>query len=181
MNRIEQHPILDIPESEEVLFDYNGHQVKGRKGYTIASALHQAGFTVHSHSLEDRERSLECGIGKCGACEMLVDGKIKRICITPVDNVKTVKEIPHDYLPELEDAKPEPQKVYYTQVAIVGAGPAGLACRQYLNELGIDNIVIDNNAMIGGQFNMQTHQFFFFEKIYIGMIFSKFRYSIDVK
>ena len=74
------------------------------------------------HSLENRERSLECGIGKCGACEMLVDGKIKRICITPVDNVKTVKEIPHDYLPELEDAKPEPQKVYYTQVAIVGAG-----------------------------------------------------------
>ena len=30
--------------------------------------------------------------------------------------------------------------------------------------MGIDNIVIDNNAMIGGQFNMQTHQFFFFEK-----------------
>ncbi len=28
----------------------------------------------------------------------------------------------------------------------------------------IDNIVIDNNDKIGGQFTMQTHQFFFFEK-----------------
>ncbi len=164
MNRIEQHPILDIPQSEEVVFEYNGHEVKGRKGYTIAAALHQAGFTVHSHSLDGRERSLECGIGKCGACEMLVDGKIKRICITPVDGVRKVREIPHDYLPDLEEPKDNSQQVYYTQVAIIGAGPAGLACRQYLNEMGIDNIVIDNNAMIGGQFNMQTHQFFFFEK-----------------
>ena len=106
MNKIEQHPILDIPQSEEVVFEYNGHKVVGYKGYTIATALHRAGFTVHSHSIEDRERSLECGIGKCGACEMLVDGKIKRICITPVEGVKKVQEIPHDYLPELEEINP---------------------------------------------------------------------------
>ena len=44
------------------------------------------------------------------------------------------------------------------------SGPAGLATREVLLEHGIENIVIDNNATIGGQFNMQTHQFFFFEK-----------------
>ena len=68
----------------------------GDKGFTIAAALHQAGYPVHSHSLKNRNRSLECGIGKCGACEMLVDGQIRRICITKIDDIKEVKEIPKD-------------------------------------------------------------------------------------
>lgn len=164
MNKIEKHPILDIREGESVEFSYNGVKVKGQKGYTIAAALHQAGFPIHSHSLDGRNRSLECGIGKCGACEMLVDGKIRRICITKVDGVKEVREIPKDYQPDV-DANPQKEvRIYKTTVAIIGAGPAGLACREKLIELGIPNMVIDNNASIGGQFNMQTHQFFFFEK-----------------
>ena len=73
MYKIETHPILEIPENNEVTFLFNGKQVVGQADYTIAAALHQAGFPIHSHSLEGRERSLECGIGKCGACEMLVD------------------------------------------------------------------------------------------------------------
>ena len=164
MYRIEKHPILDIPQSEIVEFIYNGQKVQGRKGYTVAAALHQAGFPVHSHSIDGKPRSLECGIGKCGACEMLVDGKIRRICITPVDNVKEVRELDKEYMPDVLPVAPREVKIYKTQVAIIGAGPAGLACREQLNAFGIDNIVVDSNARIGGQFNMQTHQFFFFEK-----------------
>ncbi len=165
MERILKHPILQIPSAEETSFTFNNVEVKGLKGFTIAAALHQAGFPVHSHSLENRKRSLECGIGKCGACEMLVDGEIKRICITLIDGIKEVKEIPAGYQPENKSyEKKEPVKVYRTTVAIVGAGPAGLAAREMLNKHGIDNIVIDNNERIGGQFLMQTHQFFFFEK-----------------
>ena len=164
MYRITEHPILDIPKSEEVVFEFNGQKVTGRRGYTIAAALHQAGFPIHSHSVDGRERSLECGIGKCGACQMLVDGEIKRICITPVDGVKEVREIPQNYFPEVTEPKAPQMKIYKTQVAVIGAGPAGLACREALNQLGISNVVIDNNERVGGQFNMQTHQFFFFEK-----------------
>jgi len=43
-------------------------------------------------------------------------------------------------------------------------GPAGLATREKLLENNIENIVVDNNDKIGGQFPMQTHQFFFFVK-----------------
>ena len=164
MYPIEKHPILDIPQSEVVEFLFNGQKVKGHKGYTIAAALHQAGFPVHSHSLAGRNRSLECGIGKCGACEMLVDGKIRRICITKVDDVHEVCELSKNYQPSTGENPQREVKIYKTTVAIIGAGPAGLACREKLNELGIDNLVIDNNSKIGGQFNMQTHQFFFFEK-----------------
>ena len=165
MQRINSHPILNVEKKEVVEFNYNGKIIKGEKGFTIAAALHQAGFPVHSHSLKDRNRSVQCGIGKCGACEMLVDGVIKRICITKVDKIKEVTEIPKDFNPKIVVPKTEEaSKVYKTTVAIIGAGPAGLASREILNNHNIPNIVIDNNDKIGGQFLMQTHQFFFFEK-----------------
>ena len=165
MGKITEHPILDIPHNDEVVFNYEGNEVIGEKGFSIAAALHRAGYPVHSHSLKKRKRSVECGIGKCGACEMIVDGQIKRICITPVDTVKEVKEIPQDYQPvaRIPNTK-KPVDVYRTVVTIIGAGPAGLAAREVLNKHNIPNIVIDNNDTIGGQFLMQTHQFFFFEK-----------------
>lgn len=165
MQKIKSHPILDVPVVEKVIFTFNGKKIEGEKGFTIAAALHQAGFPVHSHSLRNRNRSLECGIGKCGACEMLIDGRIKRICITKVDGINEVSEIPKDYTPIVEQLNEnEPVKVYKTTVTIVGAGPAGLACRELLNQYKINNLVIDINDKIGGQFLMQTHQFFFFEK-----------------
>jgi len=165
MYKITKHPILEIHEAEKTTFLYEGREVTGEKGFTIAAALHQAGYPVHSHSLTHRERSLECGIGKCGACEMLVDGQIKRICITLVDGVREVREIPVDYKPHRVGVDKEaPVHVYKTTVAIIGAGPAGLAAREELNNHHVPNLVIDNNDKIGGQFIMQTHQFFFFEK-----------------
>jgi thioredoxin reductase/Fe-S-cluster-containing hydrogenase component 2/bacterioferritin-associated ferredoxin len=165
MYKINEHPILQVPKGEKVTFKFEGKEIAAEKNFTIAAALHQAGYPVHSHSLKNRNRSLECGIGKCGACEMLVDGIIRRICITKVDNVKVVSEIPKNYRPEIIPLKTKEQlKIYKTNVAIIGAGPAGLAAREVLNQHGISNIVIDNNDKIGGQFIMQTHQFFFFEK-----------------
>jgi glycine/D-amino acid oxidase-like deaminating enzyme/NADPH-dependent 2,4-dienoyl-CoA reductase/sulfur reductase-like enzyme/Fe-S-cluster-containing hydrogenase component 2/bacterioferritin-associated ferredoxin len=165
MSKIIAHPILEVPKVEQVEFLFEGKPIVGEKGFTIAAALHQAGYPVHSHSLDNRNRSLECGIGKCGACEMLVDGRLKRICITKVDGIKTVREMPKDFSPDIWDYYNQPAvKVFKTQVVIIGAGPAGLAAREQLNKYGIDNLVIDNNDKIGGQFLMQTHQFFFFEK-----------------
>ena len=165
MYKIEKHPILDIPKEDLVEFQYEGQTVRGQRGKTIAAALHQAGFPVHSHSLDGCNRSLECGIGKCGACEMLVDGKVRRICITPIDGVKEVRQIENREMSIAQRSTDNGElSIYKTTVAIIGAGPAGLACREQLNAFGIDNLVIDNNARIGGQFNMQTHQFFFFEK-----------------
>lgn len=163
MSKIEKHPILEVPVRSKHTFTFNGRQIEGESGYTIAAALHRAGFPVHSHSLDGRERSLECGIGKCGACEMLVDGKIRRICITKIDNVKEVQEVSGDILTRTEIKIPNKRKILRTSVVIVGAGPAGLAVREEFNKHGVDNIVIDSNDKIGGQFNMQTHQFFFFE------------------
>ena len=99
MYKISSHPILEVPEEDLWSFDYEGTTVQGQKGQTIAAALHQAGLPVHHHSLKQRSRSMECGIGKCGACEMLVDGHVRRICITKVDGVKHVRRIEEASLP----------------------------------------------------------------------------------
>jgi len=165
MTKIQQHPILEVPAKETKKILYNGKPVEAETGFTIAAALHRAGYTIHSHSHDNRPRSLECGIGKCGACEMLVDGVIRRICITKVDDVKEVMEIPADYRPESTFINTKAAvKIYQTDVVIIGAGPAGLAAREILLQHNVSNIVVDNNEKIGGQFLMQTHQFFFFEK-----------------
>ena len=165
MYKITEHPILSVPQEDLHSFIFEGQTVTGQKGQTIAAALHQAGFPVHHHSLKDRNRTMECGIGKCGACEMVVDGHIRRICITKVDGVKEVHRAGTESFSEVRAVTAEaPKKVYKTTVAIIGAGPAGLAVREELRAAGVDNLVIDNNSAIGGQFRMQTHQFFFFEK-----------------
>ncbi len=185
MYRITTHPIIDIPDDDAVEFQFEGQTIRGQRGKSIAAALHQAGFPIHSHSLKGRPRSLECGIGKCGACEMLVDGQVRRICITNVDGVKSVKTInqstvttssrstdttAHSDTPARHSRNTAveqhvmPSVLPHTTVAIIGAGPAGLACREQLRKLDIDNVVIDSSSHVGGQFNMQTHQFFFFEQ-----------------
>ena len=144
MSKISKHPVLEVPDREKVTFKYNGQEIEGEKGYTIAAALHQAGYPVHSHSLDGRKRSLECGIGKCGACEMLVDGKIRRICITKVDGVKEVREISENFMAKkTKAAVADKKKILRTTVVIIGAGPAGLVVREEFNKYGVDNIVID--------------------------------------
>jgi len=57
MYKITKHPILEIPAPEKSTFTFEGHQITGDKGFTIAAALHQAGHPVHSHSLTNRERA----------------------------------------------------------------------------------------------------------------------------
>lgn len=177
MYKISEHPVLPIPEDNPIEFLFDGKKVTGQKGNTIAAALHRAGYIVHNHSLKGRNRTLQCGIGKCGACEMIVDGKVARICITKVDHVKCVERIKDgtaNNIEQLQESTLQNQQnksenkhkriTYKTTVAIIGAGPSGLAVREELNKAGVDNFIIDNNSSIGGQFNMQTHQFFFFEK-----------------
>src|SRR6056297_2475248 len=143
MSRITTHPILDVPKTEETTFLFEGKEIRALKGFTIAAALLNAGYPVHSHSLTNRNRSLECGIGKCGACEMWVDGAIRRICITKVDGVNEVREIQGEGEIQLQEKtiiRNEPATLR-TTVAIIGAGPAGLAAREELNIAGVDNLV----------------------------------------
>lgn len=81
--RITEHPILDFLRGEEISFFFDGQEVKGYEGETIAAALHAAGVRVLGHSpAKHRPRGLFCAIGNCSSCLMVVNGEPNvRICV----------------------------------------------------------------------------------------------------
>jgi len=82
--RVKEHPILEFTENEVVHFLYNGKEVEGLRGDTIASALHNLGIRTLSHSIKKgRARGFYCAIGNCASCNMIVDGVPNvRTCVT---------------------------------------------------------------------------------------------------
>ena len=85
--RIEEHPILGVQEKgKEVIFFFNGQEIKGYEGEPIAAALKAAGVMVHRYTKkEHRPRGIFCAIGRCTDCVMVVDGIPNvRTCVTPL-------------------------------------------------------------------------------------------------
>ncbi len=162
-NRIRKHPVLDFERGDELYFDFEGTKVKAYEGETIAAALYANGlvkFTESKHRA--RPRGFFCAIGKCSSCIMKVDGiPHVRTCVTPVEEGMKVER--HGALPEFpkEVVSRSPDPIHRdVDVAIVGAGPAGLSAAIVLARYGVDVHVIDEGERQGGQLVKQTHQFF---------------------
>ena len=84
--RIKDHPILDFRRGEKISFFFNGQEMEGYTGETIAAALHAAGIRELAKSPKlHRPRGLFCAIGHCASCLMVVNGQPNiRVCITKV-------------------------------------------------------------------------------------------------
>ena len=84
--RIKNHPILKFEKDKKITFVYNGNEMIGYEGDTIASALHAQGVKKLSESLHlKRPRGFYCAIGNCASCNMTVDGVPNvRTCIVPL-------------------------------------------------------------------------------------------------
>lgn len=81
--RIAQHPIIKFKRGEEVKFTFDGQELTGYKGETIAAALHAAGVkALRKSSVLHRPRGFFCAIGTCSSCLMVVDGVPNvRVCV----------------------------------------------------------------------------------------------------
>lgn len=87
MGRIVEHPILgEFQHGEKVTFYYDGKEMEGYEGESIAAALMAAGVKVHRHTAKKNlPRGIFCAIGRCTDCVMVVDGELNvRTCITPL-------------------------------------------------------------------------------------------------
>lgn len=91
--RIDSHPIFDIPLRRKIKFFYNGKVFWGVEGDTIASALHAAGITQLSRSIKlHRPCGFYCAIGNCSSCFMRVDGKPNvKTCVEPLQEDMVVE------------------------------------------------------------------------------------------
>lgn len=85
--RLKQHPILDITEKKPIHFLFDGKDVLGYEGDTIASALHALGIKQLSESIVNkRARGFYCAIGNCGSCHMVVNHVPNvKTCITKLE------------------------------------------------------------------------------------------------
>lgn len=81
--RITEHPLLEFDRGREVRFHFDGRELVGFEGETIAAALHANGVRVLSHSpVLARPRGFFCAVGKCSSCLMVVDGRVNvRTCV----------------------------------------------------------------------------------------------------
>ena len=162
-NRIERHPILEVPGEREVEFTFDGKKLVGKEGEMLSSALIANGIHIFGHHHKDgAPQGIFCANGQCSQCLVIADGKPVKSCMTPlregtvVESVEGLPELPADDEPEEVSEIP----VRETDVLVIGGGPAGLSAAIELGKLGVDTLIIDDKERLGGKLVLQTHKFF---------------------
>ncbi|MCB2202988.1 FAD-dependent oxidoreductase [bacterium] len=167
-NRITTHPILpERPVSETIEFTWQNQPYLAQKGETIAAALIANGINIFGHHpRDDAPLGLFCANGQCSQCMVLVDGKPVKACMTQVTPGANI--MPADGLPDItalptetdRPTKQDMQSILDVPVLIIGGGPAGLSAAIELGQLGVDTLIVDDKASLGGKLVLQTHRFF---------------------
>jgi NADPH-dependent 2,4-dienoyl-CoA reductase/sulfur reductase-like enzyme/Fe-S-cluster-containing hydrogenase component 2/bacterioferritin-associated ferredoxin len=162
-HRIKKHPILPVPEREEIEFYWQGKALTALKGETIAAALFANGIQVFGHHQKDGSPlGIFCANGQCSQCMVVADGVPLKSCMELVTDKMHVE--PNDgnpVLPEVNSVpklNPIPERAI--PVLIIGGGPAGLSAAIELGKLGVEVIVLDDKHRLGGKLVLQTHRFF---------------------
>lgn len=161
--RIDQHPILAIPERKDILFKWQDQMLAAKSGETIAAALFANGIHVFGHHHKDNSPlGIFCANGQCSQCMVIADGRPVKSCMELVQEGMQV--MPNDGLPQLPPVKTvptlEPIEEIQIPVLIIGGGPAGLSTAIELGKLGIHTLLIDDKHRLGGKLVLQTHRFF---------------------
>ena len=173
--RVKEHPIIKFADNKKIKFLFNGKELLGVEGEPIISALRANDILKTRHSPKHHKPlGPFCMQGRCGNCMMTVDGNPSTMtCVTMLKEGMDVRyqgsDIDTDVFKKLprRSLKPELEKTLINQehpvydVAVIGAGPAGMEAALMAWEAGLKNIVLlDDKTYIGGQLALQTHAFF---------------------
>jgi sarcosine oxidase subunit alpha len=167
MYRIDQHPILPIPDRRRIPFIWRGQPLEALEGETLSSALFAAGVRVFGHHAKDgAAQGIFCANGQCAQCLVLADGIPVKSCMELVR--PGIRVEPVDGLPDLPPidaraagrAQADPIETIRVPVLVIGGGPAGLSAGIELGRRGIETLIIDDKHRLGGKLVLQTHRFF---------------------
>jgi sarcosine oxidase, subunit alpha len=166
-NRINKHPILEIPNTATIEFYWHNKSLQAKAGETISSALIANGIDIFGHHPKDGSPlGLFCANGQCSQCMVLVNGQPVKACMTKVQPGIVV--MPADGLPEIANLPATSysinpnvsSEIIKVPVLIIGGGPAGLSAAIELGQLGIKVLLVDDKPILGGKLVLQTHRFF---------------------
>src|SRR5574340_792786 len=92
--RIKKHPILPVPEFEEIEFTWQGIPLKAKQGETIASALFANGIRVFGHHHKDHSPlGIFCANGQCAQCSVVANGLSVKSCMVRVTEGMAVEPL----------------------------------------------------------------------------------------
>jgi len=147
--------------SDSISFTFEGRELKGRRGESLAAALIAAGVRSLRTTRSGAERSIFCGMGICQDCLVEVDGQTnRRACMVKLDRpiavrregfARAVAGPAIGALPRTADDIPEETP----EVLVVGAGPGGLSAAIAARRAGAKVIVLDERPQPGGQYFKQ--------------------------
>jgi NADPH-dependent 2,4-dienoyl-CoA reductase/sulfur reductase-like enzyme len=156
---------------EQVGFRYQGRALTAPRGATIAAALLANGITSWRLTRgEGRRRGLFCGIGHCYDCLVDVgDTPAVRACQVQVsegDEVRQSRSVggwsaadPPGAGAADEAGQGDPAAgALRTEIAVVGAGPAGMAAALAAADAGCAVTLVDPAPQIGGQIYRQDQR-----------------------
>ncbi len=128
--------------------------MEARADDSIAAALAAAGVWTTGISRGGRSRGHFCGMGVCQDCVVIVDGhRGRRACMTPVAEGMAVQALAEAESRPAKPATPAPvPEEIGADIAIIGAGPAGLQAALVAREGGASVVLIDERAESGGQY-----------------------------
>ena len=136
-----------MPEGVRVTVDERA--VLAEAGVTVAAALWNAGVLRLRRSAGGEPRGVLCAMGICYECRVEIDGvPHRRACMELVHDGMTISTGPH-WKPEARNQKP-PETIE-ADVAVIGAGPAGVAAACRAAESGAGTLLLDDAAAPGGQ------------------------------
>jgi NADPH-dependent glutamate synthase beta subunit-like oxidoreductase/Pyruvate/2-oxoacid:ferredoxin oxidoreductase delta subunit/bacterioferritin-associated ferredoxin len=164
MGRVEQHPVLRIPEFDTVTFAFAGRSLTARRGEMISSALFSHGIRIFGqHPADQSPQGIFCANGQCSQCLVIADGLPVKACMVPVREGMLVQPLRgYPELPMLRSGDLTLKNIEDTpcDLLIVGGGPAGMGAAIEAADAGLSVILVDDKTSLGGKLVMQTHLFF---------------------
>ncbi len=151
--------------TDSATFTFEGRKIPFAPGATIAASLTAAGELALKESRQGDRRGLFCGMGVCQECLVTVDGwPAQRACMTSARPGLLVSRSPA--LPQLDQLPPgqddtraprgaKPGDVHRCDLLVVGGGPGGLSAASAAAEAGLDVVLLDERAKLGGQYFKQ--------------------------
>ena len=110
---------------------------------TVAAALENAGRSILRRSVSGEPRGVLCAMGVCFECRMDIGGVPHRRACMEMEGSRRPASDPREQVDGVDHVE--------CDVAVVGAGPAGIAAACRAAEAGARTVLLDENPAPGGQ------------------------------